>query len=101
MRQFLFSAVFVIIISTNVFAYSGGSGTVNDPYQIATKADFLALAANTGDYGKCFILTVDVNLEGQVFTTAILAADTDSDIGRVRGYPNSLVRLCSKKDRRR
>ena len=54
-------------------SYSGGSGTAGAPYQIATKADLLALAANTGDYGKCFILTADINMEGQVFTKAIIA----------------------------
>ncbi|MGD0572343.1 MAG: GLUG motif-containing protein [Sedimentisphaerales bacterium] len=53
--------------------YSGGSGTAGDPYQIATKADLLALANNTGDYGNCFILTADINMGGQVFTMAIIA----------------------------
>jgi hypothetical protein len=56
--------------------YSGGTGTADDPYQIAIAADLLALAANTADYGKCFILTADIDMEGQVFTTAIIAVDT-------------------------
>ena len=56
--------------------YSGGKGNANDPYQIATKADLLTLAADTNDYDKCFVLTADVNMEGQVFTTAIIAPDT-------------------------
>jgi hypothetical protein len=61
--------------------YAGGSGIAADPYQIATKADLLALGANTVDYGKCFILTADIDLDpnlpgGQIFTTAIIAADT-------------------------
>jgi len=56
--------------------YSGGTGEPNNPYKIATKADLLALAANTADYGKCFILTADVNMQGQVFTKAIIASDT-------------------------
>ncbi len=57
-------------------AYSGGTGEPNNPYQIATTGDLLALAADTNDYGKCFILTADVNIGGQVFATAIIAADT-------------------------
>ena len=61
--------------------YSGGSGTTGDPYKIATKADLLALAANTADYGKCFILTADIDMEGQVFTTAIIAPDTVAGSG--------------------
>jgi The GLUG motif len=56
-------------------AYSGGSGTAGNPYKIATKKDLLTLAANTGDYGNCFILTADINMAEQVFTTAIIAAD--------------------------
>ena len=55
--------------------YSGGTGEPTDPYQIASAADLLALAANTADYGECFILTADINMGGQVFTTAIIAAD--------------------------
>ena len=57
-------------------SYSGGSGTAGNPYQIASNADLLALAANTGDYSKCFILTADIDMEGQIFTEAIIAADT-------------------------
>ena len=62
-------------------SYSGGSGTAGDPYKIATKTDLLALAATTADYSKCFILTADINMGGQVFTTAIIAADTNSNSG--------------------
>jgi RHS repeat-associated protein len=55
-------------------AYSGGTGDPCNPYQIATKADLLALAANTGDYGKCFILTANINMQGRIFAQAIIAA---------------------------
>lgn len=75
MRPLLFSAILSILISTNAFAYSGGTGEPNNPYQIATKQNLLDLAGTTADYGKCFILTADVNMEGQVFTSgAIIAA---------------------------
>ena len=75
------TAILIIAAGSAFGAYSGGTGESNDPYQIATKDDLLALAANTGDYDKCFILTADVNMAGQVFTTAIIAADTSSDWG--------------------
>jgi murein DD-endopeptidase MepM/ murein hydrolase activator NlpD len=73
-------------ISPIVHTYSGGSGTAESPYQIANADDLLALRDNTGDYGKCFILTADINLDsnlpgGQVFTTAIIAPDTSSSYG--------------------
>ena len=64
-----------------VAKYSGGSGTEADPYQIADTNDLLALTDTPTDYNKCFILTVDIDMEGQVFTTAIIAADTSSSGG--------------------
>ena len=75
-----FSAALLTICSLSLFtstvwAYSGGTGEPNNPYQIATKADLLALAANTADYDKCFILTADIDLQGQVFTKAIIATN--------------------------
>jgi hypothetical protein len=63
-----------IVISLGV-KYSGGTGEPNSPYQIATKVDLLALADSPADYGKCFILTADINMAGQVFTKAIIASD--------------------------
>jgi hypothetical protein len=69
----------VLCISGNVLAYSGGDGTAEDPYQIADVNDLLELAAATADYSKYFILTADIDMVGQVFTTAIIAADTIQD----------------------
>jgi hypothetical protein len=60
--------------------YSGGTGTSADPYQIATKADLLQLGATADDYGKCFILTADIDLSAEVFTTAPIAPDRDNDL---------------------
>jgi hypothetical protein len=78
-----FAAVIVggLALSSICFGYSGGSGTPAAPYQIATKADLLALAVTTADYNKCLILTADINMGGEVFTKAIIAADTNSSAG--------------------
>jgi hypothetical protein len=78
----LFLTAIITLAAGSAFGkYSGGTGEPNDPYQIATKADLLALAADANDYSKNFVLTADVNMEGQVFTTAIIAADTNSSSG--------------------
>jgi surface antigen len=61
--------------------YSGGSGTAGDPYQIANKDDLLALANDINDYNKCFILTANIDMQGQEFATAIIAQDTSSSVG--------------------
>ncbi|MCX5635236.1 MAG: hypothetical protein NTW55_05295 [Planctomycetota bacterium] len=69
------TAIVTLAAGSAFGAYSGGTGEPNNPYKIAAKADLLALAANTADYGKCFTLTADVNLQGQVFSNAIIASD--------------------------
>ena len=80
MRQKVFSIIITgVLLSSLSFGYSGGLGTAEDPYQIATKADLLELADTIADYNKCFILTADIDLEGQVFTTAVIAYDVDNE----------------------
>ncbi len=43
--------------------YSGGSGTADDPYQIATAADLMALGRTPTDYDRHFVLTADIDLD--------------------------------------
>ena len=74
----LFLTAILTLAAGSTLAYSGGTGEPNTPYQIATKADLLALAADTNDYNQCFILTADIDMQGQVFTTAIIAPNTDN-----------------------
>ena len=58
--------------------YSGGGGTAQDPYQIATAADLIALGETPGDYDKHFLLTADIDLDPKlpgrkVFDKAVIA----------------------------
>lgn len=58
--------------------YSGGSGTTQDPYQIATAADLMALGETPADYDKHFVLTADIDLDPnlpgrKVFDNAVIA----------------------------
>jgi hypothetical protein len=67
-------------------AYSGGSGTADYPYQIASATDLLELATDTGNYDKNFVLTADIDLDpnltgNQIFTTAVIAPDTCNSSG--------------------
>jgi len=62
--------------------YSGGSGTAQDPYRIATAADLIALGETPADYDKHFLLTADIDLDPKlpgrkVFDKAVIAPDTD------------------------
>jgi hypothetical protein len=68
--------------------YSGGSGTAKDPWRIATKADLLALAKATQDYGAHFVLTADLDLSQQTFTLAMIASSPEvGDHGEFKGTP--------------
>jgi len=72
--------------------YSGGSGTAQDPYQIATAADLIALGETPADYDKHFLLTADIdldpNLPGRnVFDKGVIAPDTDPKKVDFQGIP--------------
>ncbi|UCD00010.1 MAG: right-handed parallel beta-helix repeat-containing protein, partial [Phycisphaerales bacterium] len=61
--------------------YSGGIGEPNDPYQIATAEDLIALGETPEDYDKHFILTADIDLDPnlpgrKVFDKAVIASTT-------------------------
>jgi hypothetical protein len=57
------AGIFLYAVST-VFAYSGGSGTTDDPYQIGTVSDWNDLMNTPSDWDANFIMTADVNLQG-------------------------------------
>jgi len=62
--------------------YEGGAGEPNDPYQIATAEDLIALGETPADYDKHFILTADIDLDPnlpgrKVFDRAVIAPDTN------------------------
>jgi len=71
-------ALSLAIVATVQAQYSGGSGTADDPYQIATATDLIALGETADDYDKHFILTADIDLDpnlpgGRVFDRAVIA----------------------------
>ena len=80
MRRAVVTLLILAVVSTCLAKYSGGSGTAEDPYQIGTVADLLALADDTGDYDKHFVLTADIDLDpclpgNSTLTTAVIAPD--------------------------
>ncbi|MDA3799243.1 MAG: SGNH/GDSL hydrolase family protein [Kiritimatiellae bacterium] len=80
---FIMPSADVIITAQYAFItkYSGGAGTVANPYKIANKADLLELVANNDDYDKYFKMTADIDLAGESFTTAVIAPDTSTSYG--------------------
>lgn len=86
MKRLFFAFLVIVISSTAQAKYSGGSGTTEDPYQIANASDLLALAAYTNDYDANFIMTADINLSSYIFTTAVIACDiNNSNYGHFDG----------------
>jgi hypothetical protein len=72
--------------------YSGGTGEPNNPYQIATAADLIALGNEPNDYDKHFILTADIDLDPnlpgrKVFGRAVIAPDVNDAAGDFQGTP--------------
>jgi hypothetical protein len=63
-------------------AYSGGSGTAEDPYRIGCVADWQLLIIRPGDWGKRFILTADLDFGGMTITP--VAPDTIPNVAVIR-----------------
>jgi hypothetical protein len=55
--------------------YSDGSGTVDEPYEIASKQDILQLASTPADCNRNFVLTADIDMAGDVHPAALIASD--------------------------
>ncbi|MEN6386500.1 MAG: hypothetical protein ABFD79_15080, partial [Phycisphaerales bacterium] len=59
-------AIFVINVclftSANAWTYSGGTGTSDNPYLIATSADLNSIGFNSSDWNKSFKLISDINM---------------------------------------
>jgi len=82
MRALLLTLTTCLFVLPAQAKYSGGTGEPNDPYQIATAADLIALGETPGDYDKHFLLTADIDLDPnlpgrKVFDKAVIAPDTD------------------------
>lgn len=88
----LSSIAFFFFSQLSEAKYSGGTGELNNPYQIATTNDLISLGESTEDYDKHFILTVDIDLDpnltgGRIFTQAIIAPDTNDISNHFQGIP--------------
>ena len=79
MSRMIFVSIIVVgLLSSISFGYCGsGTGTPSNPYQICSAGDLLAMAADTGNYDKCFILMADIDLGEHDFNTAVIAHDID------------------------
>ncbi|MEN6309824.1 MAG: GLUG motif-containing protein [Anaerohalosphaeraceae bacterium] len=74
------------LMTVKVYNYSGGYGTAAEPYNISNVEDLLELSENWMDYNKFFILTADIDLQGYVFNTALIAPNFSNSIFEYNEY---------------
>ena len=65
--------------------FAGGTGEPNDPYQIATAEQLIAIGSDRDLLQKSFILMADIDLDpnlpgGSIFKDALIAQDTDESV---------------------
>jgi hypothetical protein len=58
--------------------YSGGTGTLDDPFLISTPEDLDSMRLYYYDWDKHFLLTADINMAAYTYTTALIAPDEKS-----------------------
>ncbi len=82
-KIFLWLAVcfFSLLNINSAEAYSGGLGTADEPYQIASSADLIAMGGDYANYSKFFILVDDIDLSASSFDKAVIAPDLLPDAG--------------------
>lgn len=77
--------VVAVFLAPNALGYSGGSGTPEDPFQIATAQDLIHLRETVEDYDKHFVLSADIDLSGHVFDRAVIAPDLNDEYSGHQG----------------
>jgi hypothetical protein len=74
--------------------YGGGSGTAEDPYQIWTAEQMNTIGLNPGHWGKCFILTTDIDMSIYTGTQYnIIGNDTTQFTGSFDGNGHVILNL--------
>ena len=94
MRTLLLTLTTCFLVLPAQAKYSGGTGSPNDPYQITTAADLIALGETPADYDKHFLLTADIDLDPnlpgrKVFDKAVIVLDADNTTDSFEGPASS------------
>lgn len=69
MRHILLTLTLLMYCGLSAQSYSGGAGTVNDPYKIANKYDLKYLSDNSSEWSKHFIQTANILFDSSDFET--------------------------------
>ena len=88
------AAIMVVVLGCTALAqayeFAGGTGAPNDPYQIATAEQLIAVGADPNLLGKHFALIADIDLDpnlpgGRIFDDALIGSDEAYGAGTREG----------------
>jgi len=84
-------SVVQVVVSTGPYRWeeNPGDGSPSNPYQIQTRIHFLEIGQHPELYGKCFMLTCDLDLGDLVFQQAPIAPNAKGQIEEFSGTPFS------------
>jgi len=63
----------LINFTGTLFAFSGGTGEPNDPYQIATAEQLISIGLDDSLLSKHFVLIQDIDLSDRTFKDTLIA----------------------------
>jgi hypothetical protein len=68
-----------MVVSAGICPYDGGVGTKDNPCRIATAEQLEVLAGTVADYKSHFVLIDNIDLSGEVYSSALIAPDINSE----------------------
>lgn len=85
MIRFVLAGSLVLVGACLAGTYGGGSGTVEDAFQIWNAEQLNEFGASPQDYDKHFILMGDIDLSSYVYSGALISPDTDPNVWGPQG----------------
>jgi hypothetical protein len=83
-------AISLLLLTGNAFAFSGGTGTADDPYQISTRQH---LESVNNDLTAHYVLLNDISLSGVSYTNAVIGTSTSGFSGSFDGNGHVISNL--------
>ena len=79
MRIVFVTVICLFVFQSQVAGFAGGTGTPDDPYQIATAEQLISIGDDPNLLDKHYVLVDDIDLDpnlpgGRVFTQAVIAS---------------------------
>jgi len=91
-REIILMVCLMLQSSALSVEFAGGTGEPNDPYQIATAEQLIAIGSDHNLLDKSFVLVADIDLDpnlpgGRVFEDALITQDDSNNVSGHGGSP--------------